>query len=252
MIFAKYTEVLKNLLDSEQVKPLIDKALSTYPMYEPKNKSEYSYISTREELNKKILDFYKYREIGFETVGRFLDELEIAMVEIMPKYNQLYKSVDMMNDIDDIFGNVDITESFEQETSNNSSSSANSKNDTNVESNTSTDYTSNNKNVESDTPQGQLNIGSKGIDELKYGSKASWNEDINNSTGNTKDKSSGSSESSSSGESSGKTKHTLTKIGNQGVNTYAHDLKEFRELFLNIDQMIINDKRLSDLFMNVY
>ena len=53
-------------------------------------------------------------------------------------------------------------------------------------------------------------------------------------------------------ESSGTVKHTMNKKGNQGVNTYAHDLLEFRELFINIEQQIIKDERISELFMRVY
>jgi hypothetical protein len=50
--------------------------------------------------------------------------------------------------------------------------------------------------------------------------------------------------------STGTTKHTYTKKGNQGVNTYAHDMKELRDTFLNIDMMIINE--LKDLFLQAY
>ena len=97
MIYAKYTIVLKTLLDDPETKALIDKAMSTYPLYEKRSEEKYipSYIPTREQLNKKILDYYKYREIGFETVGRFLTELEVALNEIMPYYNQLY--IDQIN-----------------------------------------------------------------------------------------------------------------------------------------------------------
>ena len=46
--------------------------------------------------------------------------------------------------------------------------------------------------------------------------------------------------------------HVMTKKGNQGVNTYAHDMLEFRQLFQNIVQMIIHDSRIAELFMLVY
>lgn len=39
-------------------------------------------------------------------------------------------------------------------------------------------------------------------------------------------------------------------VGKQGVGSYSKYLKEFRETFLNIDMMIINE--LSDLFMNLW
>ena len=39
-------------------------------------------------------------------------------------------------------------------------------------------------------------------------------------------------------------------VGKEGGETYSEMLNKFRETFLNIDMMIIND--LKDLFMNVY
>lgn len=279
-MIARYTVVLKTLLDDANVKPLIDKALSTYPMYVPANQKNYSIIPTREQLNTKLLNHYKYREIGFETVGRFLDELETTMNEIMPYYYQLFKSEDIMNGISDPFGNVDITETFEEEregTSKGTSkgnvedkteTTANTESNTNTtaNSNTTTEMTNNTKNVNSKTPQSNLEIINKDIDSVDYADNVTWNKDDSNSTGETKDTSNAKTdtsstststgESSSSGESSNETNekvsHTFKKVGNQGVNTYAHDMKELREIFLNIEQQIINDPRIKELFMLVY
>ena len=272
MLSAKYTVVLKTLLDDENVKPLIDKAMSTYPTYTPIHPGLYAFIPTREELNKKILSFYKYREIGFETIGRFLDELETSLCEIMPYYNQLYKSVDIMNNIDDIFGNVDIVETFEQDsegtskgtsegstsgTSNGSSSGTASTN-----SETSSNVNSYNKNVSSDTPQGNISTSNTGIDSVTHASNISWSHDTANDSGTTSGTDTSSSESTntttseasntSNNETEEHLTHTLTKKGNQGVNTYAHDMLEFRELFMNIEQRIIHDDRIAELFMLVY
>lgn len=252
MIAAKYTVVLKTLLDNEEVKPLIDKAMSTYPIYKPKNEMVYSLIPTREQLNKKILDYYKYREIGFETVGRFIDELEISLNEIMPYYNQLYKGTDVLNGVNDPFGNVDITETFEEETRGVSNGSSEGSSIINAESTTNTEMSDNSKTVKSSTPQDLLDIPAKNIDSVNYADEVNWNENLSNSKGNTTDKSNTSNSSESSSESEGITKHTLHREGNQGVNTYAHDLKELQELFTNIEQQIINDIRIKELFMMVY
>ena len=46
----------------------------------------------RKELYKKILGHYYTREIGFEVVGLWKQKLNQRMMEIMPYYNQLYKS----------------------------------------------------------------------------------------------------------------------------------------------------------------
>ena len=275
---AKYTEVLHDLLNNEVTNELINKALGSYPMYEPAHKELYGYIPTRDELNKKILNHYRWYEIGSETVGRFLFNLEMTMNEIMPKYNQLYKSVDIMNGLEDIFGNLDVTETFEEETTGNSSSEAKgnvkgTSKDTTSGSTTS-DVTSENKtnnemdtsgrNVNSKTPQSQLSV--KTIDNITSASEIGWNEEgsSSNSTSNDKSNSKGTNESTTNtetnqdstsdvtSESKGKTTHTLTRKGNQGVNTYAHDMLEFRQLFLNIEQQIINDPELASCFMLIW
>ena len=44
-------------------------------------------------LCKKILLHYYTREIGFETVGLWQLKLKSRMIEIMPKFNALYKAL---------------------------------------------------------------------------------------------------------------------------------------------------------------
>lgn len=44
----------------------------------------------RAELNQKIIDHYMFRQIGFETAGRFKFELNKKMREIMPYYNKIW------------------------------------------------------------------------------------------------------------------------------------------------------------------
>lgn len=46
----------------------------------------------RGELEKKIIEHYYFRQIGFETVGRFKFMLNVKLREIMPRYNKLYKT----------------------------------------------------------------------------------------------------------------------------------------------------------------
>lgn len=46
----------------------------------------------RGELEKKIIEHYYFRQIGFETVGRFKFKLNVRLREIMPRMNKLYKT----------------------------------------------------------------------------------------------------------------------------------------------------------------
>lgn len=331
MIEAKYTEVLKNLLDNEQTKPLIDKALSTYPLYKQKTEGEYIpvHIPTREELNNAILNYYKYREIGFETVGRFLDELETAMCEIMPYYNQRYFSVDQdynilenanyireierereKTDEKSIEGseegtgtNRQTTASEGSETGSNTSESFSEGSEegstTSTSSTTAQDSTTTNssgtitnKQIESQTPQGQLSITAENIDNVDYADKVVWNKDGSTSTGTTTGASSTSGTGSGTNEKSsilenntsqnstiekeenttvnGSTtenksnkidsdgqenekESTVEKLrGNYGMVTYQSLIEKYRDLIINVTQEIIKDKRIQELFMLVY
>lgn len=60
-----------------------DLILGDYPIFDE---------SHRKVLNNKIVKHFYFQEIGFETQGRFLFELNNKMNEIMPYYNKLYKS----------------------------------------------------------------------------------------------------------------------------------------------------------------
>ena len=260
MIQARYTEVLYNLLQNERVRTLINEAMSEYPVYTPENTSTFSIIPTREELNKRILDHFKYREIAFETVGRFIDELRITLNEIMPFYYQLFKTEDVMNGLDDIFGNLDVIESFTETNSssgnNSSSSNATASNNATSSATSSATSQSNDKSVSSDTPQSQLSISNMNIDSVEYANNASWSK-TNTSTSGTDSGTSTTSGTSNTTESStlsktGNIQHTLTRKGNQGVNTYAHDMGELRNIFMNITNDILENPRLQELFMMIY
>lgn len=276
MMFGKYTMVLKTIMDDPESRAVLDKALSEYPLHTPKNPPNHMIIPTREEINQKLLDHYKYREIGFETFGRFVDELRIAMNEIMPYYNQMFNSEDIINGLEDIFGNLDVKEEYEEtseggsesNSKENISGSENSSSDTKSKSSdnttTETDMAVYDKLVDADTPQSKLDISAQNINDMKYASSMKLNK--NESDGTTKTTGSTNNTTDVSAErkheqentaeqktsTTGKTTHTLTRKGNQGVNTYAHDMNEFRELFQNIVQQIITDKNIECLFMQVF
>lgn len=54
-----------------------------YPIWDEKH---------RPELEKKIIEHYMFRQIGFETAGRFKFELNKLMREIMPYYVKIWKT----------------------------------------------------------------------------------------------------------------------------------------------------------------
>ena len=248
MMYAKYTIVLKNLMEDPEAKAAIDKALSFYPLYQAPEGKQYDLVPDREAINKKLLNHYKYREIGFDTPGRFLDELQIAMDEIMPRYNELLKTVVTMAELPSPFDNVDVVEEYEEtRTEQATSETATTANDTTT---TKNKVTSDNKHVQSNTPDGHINIVAKDIDTVTYADQVDWGKDNSDSDGTST--SNGETTAAGSNESTGTTKHKFTKKGNQGVNTYAHDMLEFRTQIIDVVDQIIHDDRIADLFMLVY
>ena len=258
---ARYTEVLVNLISNPISKQAIDKAMSTYPLYESKS-TDNTYgtayvIPTREQLNNKILNYYRWREIGFETFGRFLFELETALNEIMPYYNQLFYSADQ--DFNPIY-NVDYKRTIDRDKNDetNGQQSSESTNESTASDTTTTTATTNGngKNVHSATPQGVLNISSNNIDSINYADDATWNKDSSTQNGSTTGSSTASGESSSSGTSKvtgNESESTVeTTKGNFGVVSAQDLIIKYRDTILNIEQQIINDPRITELFMLVY
>lgn len=247
---------------NEHTSSLLEKALSTYPLYTPEK--HYDLVPNRSELNQRLLNHYKYREIGFETVGRFLDELEITMCEIMPRYNELLKTVVIMAELPSPFDNVDVIEKYEETRTSTSNDSGTSTSETTGSSETNVSSTGknvddvHNKTVHSGTPANELSITSKDIDRVKYADEVSW--DATDGTHNSEESSESSSNDTqtSTGEtqntrtSEDTVTHTFTKTGNQGVNTYAHDMNEFRTSIIDVVDQIIHDERLNELFMCVF
>ena len=238
MIPARYTEVLNNLLYYPDTREAITQAMSTYPLYETDSDLVRTYgtaykVPTREELNNKILNFYRFREIGQETVGRWLFELETALNEIMPKYNQLFYSADQ--DFNPIY-NVDYRKTIMGSQNANSNTTS-----TGSDSSTNEEFT---KNVNSKTPQDSLNISNTGIDSVNYADDASWGK----ASGST----SGTNTTTGNSSSNGSTSSVETTKGNFGVVSAQDLILKYRETILNIEQLIINDPRIAELFMLVY
>lgn len=179
--------------------------------------------SYRNVLCAKILKHYYTREIGAETVGLWKLWLDTKLNEIMPYYNQLYKSATIeFNPMYDI----DLTTTHTRD----------NVGDTNYKGNSSGDNKHTGRNMYSDTPQGALD----NVENETYLTNASKATNESEYSGNT--------------ESDTKvttTEEYLQKIqGKSGGSSYSKRLQEFRNTFLNIDSMIIDE--LKDLFMNLW
>ena len=238
IIPARYTEVLDNLLRNEQSRAEINSALSDYPLYATDSTLTRTYgtayqVPTRDELNAKILNHYRYQEIGFETFGRFSFELRTAMNEIMPYYNQLFYSADQ--DFNPIY-NVDYRKTIMGSQNANSNTTSTGNDSTNNE-----EFT---KTVNSKTPQDLLNISNTGIDSVSYADDAGWGKSSGTTTGTNT--------TTGNSSSNGSTSSIETTKGNFGVVSAQDLILKYRETIINIEQQIINDPRIKELFMLIF
>lgn len=239
-------------------------------------------------LEKKILKHYYTREIATETVGLWKHFLDMKMNEIMPYYNQLYKS--QLLEFNPLY-EVDLYTEYNK--TGNSESIGNTKNTGNISDTgeedylrtdgltnerkdtgldvVSTDITNLNTrwDIYSDTPQGSLtnvenenyltnarkivddSTGSNTEASTTYGKTVTTTD-----TGTQRNKG----DSSNTREIDTKTdtsNHTDTLEsylqhvwGKTPGASFSKLLKEYRETFLNIDMMVINE--LKDLFFNLW
>lgn len=195
--------------------------------------------SYRNVLCSKILKHYYTREICAETVGLWKLWLSARLNEIMPYYNQLYKSATIeFNPMYD----VDLTTT--QKRDNTGVTNFSGSNDATSEQNGSTATNDTSKNLYSETPQGSLD----NVDNETYLTNAT--KLINNglTTVNNTNTFKGSNRSENNVKT---TEEYLQKIqGKNGGASYSKRLVEFRNTFINIDAMIIDE--LKDLFFGLW
>lgn len=203
----------------------------------------------RQVLCRKILKHYYTREIAHETVGRWKLALNAKLNEIMPYYNQLYKSELLEFNP---FYDVDLTRSREgsgtsNRTSNNTET--NSGTSKNVSSDSSTSNTDT-LNRFSDTPQNSMDT--QGIaNSVPLTTVTKVNEDNTTTNESTDTLTRNDTKTGNGTENINNTdKYIETVKGKQGTENYSSLLKKFRETFLNIDMMIIDD--CSDCFFTLW
>lgn len=224
---AKYTIELRNLLASGY-----DIGLNDYPIYDE---------AYRPLLNQKIIDRYYMREIGAETPGLFKLFFGRTLREIMPYYNELYKSALL---IIDPLQDYHLTESTQRVTAAESSGTMETATD---ETKTNTnEVTDENLRVGSDTPSGLLTAAD--IKGNLYASNADREENTQNTAGTA----AADINTTSTGDT---VAHTIDEYvrnisGVIGRQSPAALLMEYRKSIINIDVQVLD--ALADCFMRVY
>ena len=195
----------------------------------------FPFYTDSEELRKnfiqKFYDEYMFREIGFETTERFKRCLLGKLNLIMPYYEQLYQTELECKDINFML-NRDLTETFEREIT--GTSEVNS----NATTNASGTSSANSNDMMYDTPNTRID------DMTKYPTQGSQGENTASTTSNA------TSTNNQTGENSQTERTSLISQGNIGITSSAQLLKEWRDVIINIDRMILDD--LEDLFLLLY
>lgn len=278
---SKYTTELRYICETEaglsesvgylKIKDVIAKAIPKifdfdFPIFDE---------NYRNVLETKILKHYYTREIGLETYGLWKLKLDTKLNEIMPFYNQLYKSAllefNPLYEVDysktgnrDSSGTRDNTEnnseSYDESVDTNEShdESTTNSNDGTLTKGTTTTTT----NYFSDTPQGAIS----NVIDGTYLTNATYNVAGNTGSDNTSNSGSvdyeGSSKSKNEKDGSRKgsktsnsnltdTESYLESVrGKMSSKSYSALLMEYRETFINIDMRLIEE--LSDLFFGLW
>lgn len=253
----------------------------------------------RTVLETKILKHYYTREIGMETVSAWKRFMDMRMNEIMPYYNQLYKSASLEFNP---FYDVDLSTSgnrknngSETNTSNNvttndlhdtsktenlrtdNTHTSTNGNSTRTDDLANTNHTSGAENVKqrySDTPQGYLG----NIEDNTYLTNATITDTTNTTDSNGTDTGTVKNVLEENVDNTGTVKYNIDSnisntgtvknngntdkgynstdeyiehvVGKRGGESYSELLKQYRQTFLNIDMMVIEE--LGDLFMNLW
>ena len=243
-MMANYTMEIRQMIDNS----LIGLFTFDYNFYSDNPKD-------KEEFEKLFIQWYYFREIGFETPERFKLKLQAKLNVIMPYYRQLALTEwDKVRTAEQMMTSKNLKETSTHEqsiTGNNESSSNGQSNQSGKGSSTQHQSTTN-------TQNGKSSNLSDGV------SQASLQDGYLTSTSSVDDKGvqtlSGSTtdntEVKSSQNTSGTNNQVLTESttftseGDIGIQTPAYAITEWRKILININQLIIEE--CNDLFMKLY
>ena len=174
-------------------------------------------LTLKKEFEQKFVDYYYFHEIGAETFDRWQHMLKARLNLKMSYYKQLYES-ELESKKLNFMLNKDLKETFIREVNEESQSNSQSTGPGSFK-------------------ESSLNDGVAVVN-LNEGNQTT--ENTNTSTGDV----------SSEGINKQQEKTELISQGNIGVTSTAQLLKEWREVMINLNQIIIDD--CQDLFINIY
>lgn len=272
---ANYTMTIEEMLNH----PLTSKIFPEhYPFYVDDEKA-------RKEFEEKFISYFYYREIGFETPFMFRQRLQSLLMMRMPYWKQLYETELEAKNINFLL-NKDLKETFIRELAEeNQSTGQNSYNQSSTSTNSGTQSSNGNVNqtttssVETSQTDSSNNLHKESsirdgiaVSSLSEGYLTGTSSDTaqanqsgtsdttsqNTTTDTTSqtlqttasDTTENTAQSTQQGNTKASEKTELISQGNIGITSSAQLLKEWREVLINMDEIII--KECEKLFMKLY
>jgi hypothetical protein len=200
--------------------------LAEYPIFDP---------DYREGLNRKIIQHFYMQEIGVETISLFTYFLRRRMNEIMPYWNQVYRSTQIEFDPLSTYDLITVRDETGQEISSRGSQGTNTSNGNSL-----SGAVSSAGSIASNTPQTVL----------------SGNKDYATSANRSDSKSDTTAEQNAETQTIANEDATANTTGNTTSRTSGYQgsaanlLRAYRETLLNVDMLVID--QLEDLFMGIW
>ena len=239
MTVASYTMTIAEMMNSSLIEHIFP---SQYDFYVDDERM-------RKAFEDKFIRHFYYREIGFESPFMFIQKLETHLLINMPYWKQLYETELESRNINFLL-NKDLHETFirEIDSENQTTGTNATQQNTNSSNTISQNGTSSNTHMESTIRDGVS------VSSLSEGYL----------TGVSSDNSTTSSTGNSNSSDDIKTKGTLSQTGNEksvektellsqgniGITSSAQLLKEWRDVLINMDEIIIES--CNDLFLKIY
>lgn len=211
--------------------------LQLYYIYRDKNYNLFDqpYNLYNNELKpyfeEKFFQHFMFYEIGFDNINIFKQHLISTLNDIYPKYKQLYETEVRCQNIDFML-NKDLKESYVRK--------LNGETEGNSQATSTSDSTSNSNDltIANDTPQNKVDD----LDRYMTSAGKTNSNSTNNSTSNSNN--------SVKNTTNNTEEYELISQGNIGITSSAELLEKWRNVLINIDQMIF--KELENLFLFVY
>ena len=213
--------------------------------------------SIKKQFEEKFIAHYYYREIGFETPFIFIHKVEERLRLRAPYWQQLYETELEAKKVSFLL-NKDLKETFIREVTGNgeSSSTGTSTGETNGTMTDTTESTGTGSSSSNDK-QSMLTDGVSSVsltdgyltgvannESSSTASQESSNQSSSNTTATSK-------QTNQQTETNNSTETTeLISQGNIGITSSAQLLKEWRQVLINMDELIINE--FEDLFLKIY